>query len=186
MVLSCSTCQKEEKECTWVKYLIYAVFAQSKIYCNLHLHLHLHLHFSAKSVFPNVHKKMFFFFPRLELGQWTVELGQWTVELGQQIYLRFETNKALACTWIPKRILAGLLAPSQALVVCKAQLWPNEGKWSKWYGLEMVMDPQEKPGPVIYSQACLGDCYGGDPIWPNKHGHLLAPSLQQHIWLGSE
>ena len=26
MVILCSTCQKEEKECTWVKYLTYAIF----------------------------------------------------------------------------------------------------------------------------------------------------------------
>ena len=35
MVISCSTCQKEEKECTWVKYLIYAVLSQFQICRNL-------------------------------------------------------------------------------------------------------------------------------------------------------
>ena len=31
MVISCSTCQKEEQECTLVEYLIYAVLSQFKI-----------------------------------------------------------------------------------------------------------------------------------------------------------
>ena len=44
--ISCSTCQKEEKECTWVKYVIYAVFQQFKFYRNL-------LNFSANSQFPD-------------------------------------------------------------------------------------------------------------------------------------
>ena len=35
MVISCSTCQKEEKECTWVKYLIYTVLSLFKICRNL-------------------------------------------------------------------------------------------------------------------------------------------------------
>ena len=37
MVISCSTCQKEEKERTWVKYLIYAVLLQFQFFlsCNL-------------------------------------------------------------------------------------------------------------------------------------------------------
>ena len=35
MVISCSTCQKEEKESTWVKYLIYAVLLQFQIFRNL-------------------------------------------------------------------------------------------------------------------------------------------------------
>ena len=37
MVISCSTCQKEEKERTWVKYLIYAVLLRFQFFlsCNL-------------------------------------------------------------------------------------------------------------------------------------------------------
>ena len=35
MVISCSTCQKEEKECIWNKYLIYAVLSQFQICRNL-------------------------------------------------------------------------------------------------------------------------------------------------------
>ena len=42
---TCSTCQKEEKECIWVKYLIYAVLLRFQICRNLRV-------FSAKSVFP--------------------------------------------------------------------------------------------------------------------------------------
>ena len=56
MVISCSTCQKEEKECTWVKYLIYAVLSRFQICCNLRF-------FSAKSVFQKLQssqKKWFF------------------------------------------------------------------------------------------------------------------------------
>ena len=54
MVISYSTCQKEEKECTWVKYLIYAFLLQFKICRNLRV-------FSVKSVFQKlrVHKKVF-------------------------------------------------------------------------------------------------------------------------------
>ena len=44
MVILCSTCQKEEKESTWVKYLIYAVLLPFPIYRNSCV-------FSAKSVF---------------------------------------------------------------------------------------------------------------------------------------
>ena len=56
MKTSCSTCQKEEKECTWVKYLIYALLSRLPIYRNVRL-------FSAKSVFPKFKslQKMFFF-----------------------------------------------------------------------------------------------------------------------------
>ena len=52
MVISCSTCLKEEKEYTWVKYLIYAALSQFKSYRNLAV-------FLAKSVFPKfrVHNK---------------------------------------------------------------------------------------------------------------------------------
>ena len=32
MVIFCSTCQREETECTWVKYLIYAVWSQFQIF----------------------------------------------------------------------------------------------------------------------------------------------------------
>ena len=35
MVTSCSTCQKEEKECTLVKYVIYAVLPQFQFFRNL-------------------------------------------------------------------------------------------------------------------------------------------------------
>ena len=45
MVISCSTCQKEEKEYMWVKYLIYAVLLQFQFCHNLRV-------FSAKSVVP--------------------------------------------------------------------------------------------------------------------------------------
>ena len=31
MVISCNTCQKEEKECTWVKYLIFTVLSRFQI-----------------------------------------------------------------------------------------------------------------------------------------------------------
>ena len=44
MVISYSTCQEEEKECMWVKYLIYAVLSQFQICRILRI-------FSAKSVF---------------------------------------------------------------------------------------------------------------------------------------
>ena len=49
------TCQKEEKECIPVKYLIYAVVSQFQICCHLRI-------FSPKSVFPkflSFHKKFF-------------------------------------------------------------------------------------------------------------------------------
>ena len=46
MVISCSTCQREEKEGLWVKYLIYAVLPQFKFCCNLRT-------FSAKFLFPD-------------------------------------------------------------------------------------------------------------------------------------
>ena len=45
MIITCSTCQKEEKECTWVKYLIYAVLLHFQICRNLRI-------LFAKSVFP--------------------------------------------------------------------------------------------------------------------------------------
>ena len=61
-VISCSTCQKEEKECLWVKYLFYVFFCRNcKFSCNFHI-------FSANSVFPkfqSLQKKCFF--PSLSL-----------------------------------------------------------------------------------------------------------------------
>ena len=51
MVISCSSCQKEEKE-----YLIYTVLSRFQICCNLRV-------FSAKSVFPKLQssqKNVFF------------------------------------------------------------------------------------------------------------------------------
>ena len=45
MVISCSTCHKEEKERMWVKYMFYIFLLQLKICRNLRV-------FSAKSVFP--------------------------------------------------------------------------------------------------------------------------------------
>ena len=56
MVISWSTIQKEDKECIWVKYLIYAVLLQCKI-CRIVRA------FSAKSVFPKLQssqKNVFF------------------------------------------------------------------------------------------------------------------------------
>ena len=35
MVISCGTCQKEENECIWAKYLIYTVLSRFQIYRNL-------------------------------------------------------------------------------------------------------------------------------------------------------
>ena len=59
MVTSYSTCQKEEKECIWVKYLIYAVLPQFKICRNLRI-------FSAKSEFPKFQgSRKNIFFPSL-------------------------------------------------------------------------------------------------------------------------
>ena len=56
MVISDSYCQKEEKECIWVKYLIYTVLSRFQICRNSRV-------FSAKSETKNfrVDKKMFFF-----------------------------------------------------------------------------------------------------------------------------
>ena len=71
MVISYCTCQKEEKECTWVKYLIYAVFARSQIYCNLQIFL------------PNLYSQMFkkkMFFSKS--GARTVDSGARTVDSG--------------------------------------------------------------------------------------------------------
>ena len=45
MVISCGTCQKEEKECMLVKYLIHAVLSRFQICRNLRF-------FSARSVVP--------------------------------------------------------------------------------------------------------------------------------------
>ena len=42
MVISCSTCQNEEKECIWIKYVIYVAWQQFQFYLNLDI-------FSAKS-----------------------------------------------------------------------------------------------------------------------------------------
>ena len=52
IVISCSTCQKEEKECTWFKYLIYTVRGDFKFVV-------IYVFFPAKSVFPKyrIHKK---------------------------------------------------------------------------------------------------------------------------------
>ena len=47
MVISCCTCQKEEKECTRVQYLIYAVLSQLQICHNLCFS-------SGKSEFPKL------------------------------------------------------------------------------------------------------------------------------------
>ena len=44
MVIPCSTCQKEEKECMWVKYLIYAL-------CHNFKFVVIYTFFSAKTVF---------------------------------------------------------------------------------------------------------------------------------------
>ena len=57
MVISCSTFQKEEKECIWVKYLIYAVLLSFQIGGHLRV-------FSPANLYSQifqVHKKMFFF-----------------------------------------------------------------------------------------------------------------------------
>ena len=40
IVISCSTCQKEEKECMFVKCLIYSVLLQFQICCNLRILFH--------------------------------------------------------------------------------------------------------------------------------------------------
>ena len=53
MVISCSTCQKEEKECIWVKYLIYTVLSKFQTCRNLRA-------FSAKSVIPQCSQKIVF------------------------------------------------------------------------------------------------------------------------------
>ena len=56
MLMSCSACQKEEKECTWVKYLIYAFLSRSQICRNF-------LVFPPPNLYSQnfrVHKKMFF------------------------------------------------------------------------------------------------------------------------------
>ena len=71
----------------------------------------------------------------------------------QHLQFSLGTQEKL-CTWLheSKRIPAGLLAMaahSQPPVAWRAHLWPNEKKWNKWYGLDMVMAPQEKPGPVM-------------------------------------
>ena len=68
MVISCSTCEKEEKECIWVKYLIYAVLSQSKICSNLRT-------FSAKSVFPKFQSSQKNIFSKSVQGQ-SVRLSQ--------------------------------------------------------------------------------------------------------------
>ena len=56
MVSSCSACQKEEIECMWVKYLIYAVLSQSQFRRNLRI-------FPPNLYFQSfrVHKKNGFF-----------------------------------------------------------------------------------------------------------------------------
>ena len=58
MVILYSIGQKEEKECMWVKYLIYTALSQFQICCNLRV-----FSSSAKSVFPKFQssQKMFFF-----------------------------------------------------------------------------------------------------------------------------
>ena len=57
-VISCSTCQKEERECTWVKYFIYAIFQFVLIYAFC----------STKSVFLKFQSSHFF--PQVCLGGW--------------------------------------------------------------------------------------------------------------------
>ena len=55
MVILCSTCGKEEKECMWVKYLIYAVLSIFQIHCNLRV--------CPPNLYSQnfrVHKKIFF------------------------------------------------------------------------------------------------------------------------------
>ena len=64
MVVSCSTCKKEEKECMWVKHLIYAVLSQFQICCNL-------LFSPAKSVFPKFRAQKQMFFPSLQYSYTT-------------------------------------------------------------------------------------------------------------------
>ena len=57
MLISCSTCPKEEKECTWVKYLNYAVLSQLQFFCNLRV-------FSRQISVPKIlssQRKSFFF-----------------------------------------------------------------------------------------------------------------------------
>ena len=51
MVISYSICQKEEKECNWVKYVINEVLPQIKFCQNLRI-------FSAKSKFLDFYKKL--------------------------------------------------------------------------------------------------------------------------------
>ena len=55
MVISCSTCQKEEKECLYVKDLIYAVCRNFKFVV-------IYMFFPPNVHFQNfrVHKKLFF------------------------------------------------------------------------------------------------------------------------------
>ena len=56
MVIICSTCQMEEKECTWVKYLIYTVLSHFQICPYLRV-------FSPPNIYSQnfrVHQKMFF------------------------------------------------------------------------------------------------------------------------------
>ena len=57
MVISCSTCEKDEKECMWVKYLIYVVLSKFQICCSLRMFILLPNMYSQNF---RVHKKLFF------------------------------------------------------------------------------------------------------------------------------
>ena len=54
MELSCSTFQKEERKCTWVKYFIYAVLSQFQIRRNLRVFMCQNSEFTKKLFFSSL------------------------------------------------------------------------------------------------------------------------------------
>ena len=81
MVTSCSTCQKEERECMWVKFLIYSVFLQFQICRNLRF-------FSDKSVVPKFQssQKNVFFQVWLEMDGNCLKLLEVAVSGWKRLY----------------------------------------------------------------------------------------------------
>ena len=78
MVISCSTCQKEEKECIQVKYLIYADCHNLHFFV-IYTFFPAKCHIALHSAFPKFQSSQNFFFPglpgRMDFKPWLNFLG---------------------------------------------------------------------------------------------------------------
>ena len=127
MVISCSTCQKEKKECKWVKYLIYAVLSRFQICRNLRVFFRQICipkisEFTKKWLFSSLLMNNADRFNRLKFTFMNFMYSKGNYHFGFE-YL-YKTKKSLAgCGWIIFGVVWTLskLHSTAALQQCKTE-----------------------------------------------------------------